>query len=95
MSAKKDVSMKGLVSSKEAIAYLQDLITCFKAGTVCVQQGEDFVTLKPEDMVLLEIEAEQKKDKEKFILEMTWRKGEELNGDIDLKITSKEPETVA
>ncbi|GMT49245.1 MAG: hypothetical protein IEMM0008_0784 [bacterium] len=95
MSSKQDVSMKGLVSSKEAAAYLQDLITCFKAGTICVQQGDEFVTLKPEDMVLLEIEAEQKKDKEKFILEMTWRKGEKLNGDIDLKITSKEPEAVA
>ncbi len=94
MSTKKDVAMKGIVTNQQAVTYLQDIVSSFKSGIICVQHGEEFVTLKPEDMVFLEIEAEQKKDKERIIIELSWKKGDVLNEGIDLKISAKEPESV-
>ncbi len=52
---KKKVSLKGSVDQKRAISYLEDLVKSFKEGTICVQQGSNFVTLKPGQSVDLEI----------------------------------------
>ncbi len=92
MDKKKEVSMKGIIDRKQVVTYLQDLMTSLKNGTIVVQQGEEFVSLNPEDLIFLEVEAEQKKDKEKLIFELSWRKEQEANEEVDFRITSKEPE---
>ncbi len=89
---KREVSTKLIMDVSEVITYLQDLANSLKAGQVCVQQGNEFVTLKPLDLVKVEIEASQKKDKEKFTLEISWKNESETVGEINsLKITAKEP----
>ncbi|GMT49244.1 MAG: hypothetical protein IEMM0008_0783 [bacterium] len=89
---KREVSTKLIMDVSEVITYLQDLASGLKAGQVCVQQGNEFVTLKPVDLIKVEIEAVQKKDKEKFTLEISWKNEAKEVGEINtLKISSKEP----
>ncbi len=92
MNNRKDVSKKLEVTVEQTITYIKDLIDGLKAGTVCIQEEDEYIALKPEEIILLEVKATQKKGKEKFQLELTWQKGDEMSQDIDLKITSKEPE---
>lgn len=61
------------VETKEAIKYLEDLVKGLKSGTIVIQHGEESVTLTPPDMIELEVEAKQKKDKSKFVLELSWK----------------------
>ncbi len=67
------VSFKQYVESKEALRYLEELVKGFKSGSIVIQQGEESVALTPPDMVELEVEAKQKKDKSKFVLELSWK----------------------
>lgn len=67
------VEIEQYVETKEAIKYLEDLVKGLKSGTIVIQHGEESVTLTPPDMVELELEAKQKKDKSKFVLELSWK----------------------
>ncbi len=89
---KHEVSTKVIMQVKDVIAYLEDLTASLKAGQVCVQQGNEFVTLKPAEAIEVEVEAVQKKDKEKFTLEISWKNESRMVGEInELKISAKEP----
>ncbi|MES9995695.1 amphi-Trp domain-containing protein [Desulfovibrio aminophilus] len=67
------VSIDQYVEVKQVVAYLEDLVRGLKAGSIMVQHGEESVVLTPPDMVEMEVEAKQKKDKSKFALELSWR----------------------
>ncbi|MCM0756435.1 amphi-Trp domain-containing protein [Desulfovibrio aminophilus] len=67
------VSIDQYVEVKQVVAYLEDLVKGLKAGSIMVQHGEESVVLTLPDMVEMEIEAKQKKDKSKFVLELSWR----------------------
>lgn len=67
------VEIEQYVETKEAIKYLEDLVKGLKSGSIVVQHGEESVTLTPPDMIELELEAKQKKDKSKFVLELSWK----------------------
>ena len=90
---KKKVSLKGRFDQNMAVSYLEDLVRSFKEGTVCVQHGAEFVSLKPSDSVEFEIEANQKKGKEELNLQLSWKipqeEGQEENQEF--KISSSEP----
>lgn len=74
--SKKEVKLKGVMDRNQVAAYLEDLLAGLKAGEVKVQQGEQFVTLHPQQMIDVEIEASVKKNKEKIEMEFVWRKEE-------------------
>jgi len=74
--SKKEVKLKEAMSRDQVAAYLENLIAGLKAGKICVQQGEQFVALCPEQLINVEIQASVKKGKEKFEMELAWRKEE-------------------
>ncbi|MBI5179734.1 MAG: amphi-Trp domain-containing protein [Nitrospinae bacterium] len=89
---KKEVGLKLTLNAKQAIGYLEDLTASLKAGTVCIQQGHEFVTLKPGKNIEIDVEAVQKSGKEKITFEMYWKRADEpATPVVDFKISSDEP----
>jgi amphi-Trp domain-containing protein len=90
--SKKEVKLKGVMDCNQVIAYMEDLLAGLKNGKICVQQGEQFVTLCPEQMIEMEVQATVKKGKEKFEMELTWRREEAPSEMTDMRISSTESE---
>jgi amphi-Trp domain-containing protein len=76
---KDKVKVEGVMDVKEVIAYLEDVVAGFKAGSVCMTVGEECLTLKPRGIMDVALKVSQKKDKEKFALEVAWRRIEDAN----------------
>ena len=74
---KDKVKVEGVMDTKEMIAYLEDLVSGFKAGSVCMTVGEECLTLKPRGVMDVSLKVSQKKDKEKLSLEVQWRRVDE------------------
>jgi amphi-Trp domain-containing protein len=74
--SKKEVKLKGVMDRHQVAAYLENLLIGLKAGEIKVEQGGQLVTLHPEQIINVEIEASVKKDKEKLEMELVWRKEE-------------------
>lgn len=89
------VEIEQYVETKEAIKYLEDLVKGLKSGTIVIQHGEESVTLTPPDMVELELEAKQKKDKSKFVLELSWKSMPAMAEAPMDKPVEKKPEAAA
>lgn len=93
---KSEVKIKRTMEADALADLLDDLVKSIREGTVCVQRGEEFVTLNPGGRIELELEAGQKKDKQKFSIEMSWRQLDiEEEESADFKISSQEPEMSA
>lgn len=90
MSNKIKVKMEGKLD--QIVNYLDDIVNSLKQGKVVVQQGEEFVSLEPAENVFFEVEAKQKKGKEKISFELEWSKiqVEEVQEE-GFAITSEEP----
>jgi len=71
---KDKVKIEGVMDVKEVIAYLEDMVAGFKAGSVCMTVGERCLTLKPRGVMDVALKVSQKKDKEQFALEVAWRR---------------------
>jgi amphi-Trp domain-containing protein len=71
---KDKVKVEGVMDVKEVIAYLEDVVAGFKAGSVCMTVGEECLTLKPRGVMDAVLKVSQKKGKEKFSLEVAWRR---------------------
>lgn len=87
---KSKIAMKQVLAYNDAVGYLEALLKSFREGRIVVRKGEEFVTLTPPENVEIEVSAKQKKDKEKFSLELSWTCVEE--GGEPLVITDKLPE---
>lgn len=70
--SKHEIEFKTLVDKDEAIAYLEKLVQCLKAGKIVIERGENFVSISPEEKISFELECSQKKDKEKISFELSW-----------------------
>ena len=88
---KKEVQMKSKMEIEKAIEVIESLLAGLKKGKVFVQHGDKVIEITPEKMVKLEVEAEQKKDKEKIYVKMTWHK-KDLTKEIEKTIKHKEKE---
>ncbi|MBF0170677.1 MAG: amphi-Trp domain-containing protein [Nitrospinae bacterium] len=93
MSEKKRVGVSLTVSLPSAIRAIEDLLASLKAGTVCIIRGDEYVTLKPENEVDLEISGVDKKGKGSLKLELAWRRHEVAPeiAEESFVITSTEP----
>lgn len=92
--SKKEAQLKATMDLPRAIAYLEDLAKSLKAGKVCVTNCDKTVTLNPEKLVKLDLEAVQKDDRESLSLEISWRKHRETvadDGEVRLTISAVEP----
>jgi len=68
------IKCDGVMQLSEVIANLESIARDMKAGSVMLAVGEDCLTLQPPVLVNMAMRASQKKDKEKFVLELSWRK---------------------
>ncbi|QTA83568.1 Amphi-Trp domain-containing protein [Desulfonema limicola] len=92
---KNEIKIKTAVNSDTLINILEDLVKSFKAGTICLEKENEFVTLTPGKELHLEIEAGKKKNKQSFSFELNWVLSN-INEETvpEFKISSKEPEPV-
>ncbi len=90
MSSKRTVSVKTRTELGKVLSYLQQVVDCLRNGTLCVQNGQRGVVLKPLGLVELEVEATHKEDKQSLVLEISWRKKEMSAREADLIISSDE-----
>ncbi len=88
--AKNKVKMEGMLELREVVARLEDVLSNLQAGSICMAVGEDCVTLRPTSIVSVSMKASQKKDKEKFSLELSWKIGREADTAPEARITSGE-----
>jgi amphi-Trp domain-containing protein len=91
---KKELKVKMIGELNDVIAQMEAVINSLKEGKVVIQKNNSFISLTPQDQVTLEIEAEQKKDKEELSIELSWRSADIITGDSStgLSISSNEPE---
>jgi amphi-Trp domain-containing protein len=94
-NAKKAIEFSEEVEISKAVEYLNALRASLSAGTVCVQQGAESVTVHPERFVTLEVKARQKDNKESIAFSLEWRKRVANDSSSHFKITHEEPEPEA
>ncbi|WP_029897159.1 amphi-Trp domain-containing protein [Desulfohalovibrio reitneri] len=74
MSDKQKLEIESVMGLPQAIAYLEDLLASLKGGRLRVSSGGESVTLTPGQVVDFELTLSRKKDKEKFEVEMSWKR---------------------
>jgi amphi-Trp domain-containing protein len=91
-----DTGKKGIAFSEEmeisrAVEYLNALRASLSAGKVCIQRGDESITVHPEKVVTLEVKARQKDDRESIEFSLKWRKRVGADSPSPFKITHEEP----
>lgn len=86
------ISLKGAYSPADFARMLEDLAGSIKAGTVCLQKGGEFVTLKPASTLEFEIEASARKGRQKLELCVKWQEPVEAAPEAPFTISSQEPQ---
>ncbi len=71
--SKNKIEVKQIMETTEVIAYLEELLSCFKAGKIVVERGPDMISMDLPGTVKVEIGAKQKEDKGGFSLELEWK----------------------
>jgi len=90
--SKSSITLKGTMDPAAFAHLLEDLAKSVKAGTVCLQKGGEYVTLKPAGGMEFEVEAAVKKGKQKLSVAVKWEEPCEIVPEGEIKITSVEPE---
>ena len=76
MSKKQELKMEGGMDIDSAVAYLERLIDGFKSGNVRLEKGAEVLLLHPAGVLEMEIEAAQKKEKEKISIDLSWKRSD-------------------
>lgn len=71
--SKKELHFEAAVTLEQAIYYLTKLSDALKTGPVRVATGEREIVISPRDILGMELEVTQKRDKSKLLLELSWR----------------------
>lgn len=72
--SKNTVKIDSLMELSRVITTLEEVLASLKRGALSISLGDDSVTLVPPPVVDFEMELEEKKDKAKLRLEISWRK---------------------
>jgi amphi-Trp domain-containing protein len=81
---KNKIKVEGVMQLSEVIANLEKLVGEMKAGLVTISAGDESLALSPSVLVNVEMKASQKKDKEKFALELSWKKHKAMESFAEL-----------
>jgi len=92
--SKSSISLKGSMDPQSLAQLLEDMAKSIKAGTVCLQKGGEFVTLKTSGPMDFTIEAAVKKGKQKLEIAVKWEERAEMAPD-EITISAVEPELPA
>ena len=96
--ATQHLKVKSKATLGEVINQLEHLVASLKKGKLCIRKNDEVITLKPQDPVALDLEAEAKPGKEslreKLVIVLKWKKGEQapVKGD-SFTITHLEPKS--
>lgn len=90
--SKSSISLKGTTDPAALAQMLEDLARGIRAGTVCLRKGGEFVTLKPGGNLQFEIEAAEKKGKQKLEVSVKWEEPCRVANSEDIRISSEAPE---
>lgn len=74
MSKKQKLEVEYTMPIADAISHLEELVCSLKEGQLTVERGEQTITLVPSGVVQFELELSHKKDKEKFSVELSWKR---------------------
>ncbi len=83
---KNKIKVAGVMQLSEVIANLEKLVADMKAGLVTLSAGDESLTLQPSVLVSVEMKASQKKEKEKFALEISWKRHKEVEGFTEMAV---------
>lgn len=91
MSNKRELKAELQMALPELIHYLEAIVDGLRQGRVYLEHGGEVVGLNPSGTVTLEVEAKQKKDKEKLTFEVSWKRDEtaDLSEEERLRISSQ------
>lgn len=94
---KREFEFEAAVERDRAIGYLEKVLAGLRAGTVCLQRNGRGVTLKPADVLAVEVEGKAKEEKEALSIKLKWRtiQKQEVSSGEELEILSTEPEPPA
>ena len=93
MGKKNELRVEQKVSWDLALVLLEDLVKSFKEGKACIQDGKNFITLKPAGDVDIELQASEKKGKQKLEIAISWKEVSPDGKPVrEVKISSQEPE---
>jgi amphi-Trp domain-containing protein len=70
---KNEVNVKCKMEADAVADMLSDMVKSFREGKVVIQKGSSFVTLKPVGQIEVELEAAEKKGKQKIEIQLTWK----------------------
>ena len=70
---KTEVNVKCKVETEVVANLLSDLAKNFREGKVVIQKGGSFVTLKPVGQIEVELEATEKKGKQRIEIQLSWK----------------------
>lgn len=87
----KSWTFKSAVNKKELSGILRDLANSIEQGKVVLENNDSFVSFELGDDLTFAVEAQQKKEHEKFSVEVRWFKQAKKKIQ-DFKISSTEPE---
>jgi amphi-Trp domain-containing protein len=76
--SKKAVFNKVELETRKAVQYLEDLVAALKKGTIYLEKGDDYVELSPPPQFTMNVQAVQKKCRERLLVELSWPKGDSL-----------------
>lgn len=89
---KNEVAVKCKLEADAVGSMLSDLARNFKEGKVVIQKGASFVTMRPEGQIEVEIEAVEKKGKQKIEIQLSWKEEILLDTpEAEIKISAEEP----
>ncbi|WP_027189417.1 amphi-Trp domain-containing protein [Fundidesulfovibrio putealis] len=91
--SKSSISLKGSMDPQSLAQLLEDMAKSVKAGTVCLQKGGEFVTLKTSGPMDFTIEAAVKKGKQKLEIAVKWEERAEMAAPDEITISAVEPES--
>ncbi len=86
--SKNEVKIEALMDLRKVADYLESILKGIRSGKIIIQTSDEMVTVRPEAMVEFELEAVQKKDREKIEIKIAWDRTPEPG---ELRITSKNP----
>ena len=90
---KHEVTVKCKMETDAVVSLLSDLVNSFREGKVVVQKGDSFITLKPAGPIEMELEATEKKGKQKIEIQLSWKEEAppEAEPDDEICICATEP----
>ncbi len=91
MSSKSGIVIKGTMDFQSVLTFLEDVVKSFREKTVCVQRGDEYITLKPAESIEMELEAVEKKGKQRLSLELTWREEVPAETELPFKVSCEAP----